>query len=282
MPLFFVYTYNLAYSGKYKMKPRKTIDHPNGYVQTVYYGKCDYCGGYYEGAGEKFCGNSCSVRNRYETTNKIEIDKNTHDVIEGTLFSDAHLELGNKNRNINPRYRFKQAEKSKEYVEYVAKYFGLENKIVHMLNKHKPTDLVKIDTIDCRFKTCSSKDLQKYHQRWYINKIKIIPEDFDPNPECLLHGYLGDGYLYKGNMKTYTYPYPVFCTDSFTAEDLQNSFIDPLENNYGIYARFLWYKGRPRIAIRRKSFDDFFNFIGPCPVSCFQYKWPEKFQKQPA
>lgn len=257
------------------LKPRKVIDHPNGYRKTVYYGGCEYCGKYYEGASKKYCCMSCCIRDRYESKNRMLINNKLHQVIEGTIFSDASL----RKTKINPDFHFIQTERSKEYVEYVANEFSIELEVRKRIDK--PTRFVKIPRTSYYFRTFATKDLLSYHDRWYPDgRTKIIPDDFEITPISLLHAYLGDGYLRKHTSKKQkTHTYSAFCTDSFTLEDIERNFMKPLEEKHGIYTWVDWHYGkerekRPRVAIRTKSMADFFNFLGPCPVKCFEYKWP--------
>lgn len=233
---------------------------------------CNYCG---KSVKNKFCNGSCASLFYWSKNNNIEISQELHEIIEGTLFSDAGLELNNKNGNINPRYYFKQSSKSYEYVKYVACKFKLETNI--KLFKNLSGLNRDIITYDNRFRTKSSPDLLSYYNRWYNNGKKIIPKDFTITPNILLHAYLGDGYMYnrKSYYGKYKSPCQILCTDCFNIEDVTR-FIDLLESvDINAYIRWTRYdpKGYPRVVIRRNSFNRFFEYIGKCPVKCFEYKW---------
>lgn len=245
--------------------------------------KCIYC---QKECNKNFCGGSCASLWHWSKFSKININKSLHNIIEGTLFSDAGLELNRKNGNINPRYYFKQARKSLEYVEYIAQQFDLKDQ-VKFFETHYDLNIQtyrKNDTTyDARFKTRCSPDLLQYYKRWYPNNIKIIPEDIDITPDFLLHAYIGDGNLKKQRSKIIgkTLYYPTIYTNSFLYEHLLDILIPKL-SNIGILAKVrlhtVHWKGEikkyPLTTIRAKSVPRFFEYIGKCPVKCFEYKWP--------
>lgn len=235
--------------------------------------KCLYC---FKNCVNKYCSNSCASRYYYELRDNLSINNDTHEILEGTLFSDAGLELDRKHRSVNPRYYFKQTLRSREYVELVASYFDLNHKITVVQNgKDKQGNYI----FDARFKTGASKTLLSYYNRWYPEGKKIIPKDFKVTPLCLLHAYLGDGYLFnrKSNFGRYKSPCQVFCTNCFSDDDLNNIFIPQLKS-VGIDSYIHHHKRKdgkiePLIFIRTCSYDRFFEYIGPSPVQCLEYKW---------
>jgi hypothetical protein len=213
---------------------------------------------------KKFCSNSCCSQYHNSFKNKIDISKDLAEIIDGTLLSDAGLET----TSINPRFYFKQSWKYSEYVRLIASKFGLESKIRFVHGK---------TCLDCRFKTISSPDLLPYYNKWYIDGIKVIPKDLEITRSMLLHEYLGDGYIRKEQSKNgeKEYQHAVLCTDCFAESDLE-LFIQKLKE-VGIesYIKHHKYNPRkhPRVCIRRRSMDKFFEYIGECPVKCFEYKW---------
>lgn len=235
---------------------------------------CLFCG---KSCRNKFCSNSCSSRFIYQEKNKIHIDNNLHNIIEGTLFSDAGLELDVKNRNINPRYYFKQTRYREEYVRYIASLFGCDDKVRFANNK--AGSFKKNDNVDCRFKTAASISLLPYYNRWYPNGgFKRIPQDISVTSTFLLHAYLGDGFMYKGTSYYGRYKCwkPAICTNGFLQSDLSEIFLPKLLE-IGIKASINYKRGcgkeYPIVYISRYSYADFFNYIGPSPLKSLEYRW---------
>lgn len=220
---------------------------------------CLYCG---KECNKRFCNNgSCASKWHWGQREDIQITPELHEVIEGTLFSDAGLELDEKQGFINPRYYFKQKSDKLEYVEKVNSYFNLDNKI--SLVKGKTT--IGTITEDARFKTRTSPNLLKYYHRWYKNRTKIIPEDFKVTPLSLLHAYIGDGFLEKTLNVEMCYR-PAFCTHCFDFKDIDRLFISQLkELDIDAYIfmkkEYIYHTIKPVTFIRAKSMKNFFNFI---------------------
>jgi hypothetical protein len=239
---------------------------------------CDYCNRYYEGWGQKFCSNKCSNDSRYSIINNLNITPRLHEIIEGTLFSDAGLELDIKNRARNPRYYFKQCEQQKQYCFMIANEFGLLNKIKKQNQYIRRDGLIRLQ-IDYRFKTSNSSDLLQYYNRWYPNGKKVIPIDFKITPLSLLHIYLGDGYLLRHHSgPNAKYWQPCICTNSFEVEDIENIFIKQLKD-IGIESYIKMTKVSmseklyPVTHIRTSSCSTFLDYIGQSPIKHFDYKW---------
>ena len=88
-----------------------------------------------------------------------------------------------------------------------------------------------------------------------------MPQDLSMKPLTALHWFLGDGSL--DNERGIW-----LCTDSFNSESL-HILTGKLEG-VGVESSVAQ---RNRILIPNRSVFEFFEFIGPCPLSCFAYKW---------
>ena len=120
-----------------------------------------------------------------------------------------------------------------------------------------------------------SKIFKPQRKRWYPEGVKIVPEDFELTPLSCNRWYCDDGYLSvvpKHSICTVT-----LCTDSFTlleVDFLRNQISDKIGIETGtrkIKKKFL------RIVIYSpKRVVKFLEYIGPCPVDSFQYKWKLK------
>lgn len=176
--------------------------------------------------------------------------------LDGLLLGDASVPAG---QNL---LHFSQRSDRREYVEYVATALGL------------PLDRVKDrarqpDTRTGRVYRCS--ELRTYsdpvfgnlRSRWYPNGRKVVPRDLQLSPECVLNWFLCDGSCSptRGSAQL------MLCTDAFPADDLD--FLRGLLSGVGVEANTCG----PRLRVRQNSVARFYDYIGPCPVTCFAYKW---------
>lgn len=116
----------------------------------------------------------------------------------------------------------------------------------------------------------SDQFLTQQHDRWYRNRIKIVPKNIKLTPTCLLWWYLGDGHLERKTNRP-NYRRVVLCTDSFTLAEI-NCLIHKLKkllnSNDSIYE-----EGR-HIIIGRMALCRFIKTIGSkSPVSDYDYKF---------
>jgi hypothetical protein len=106
----------------------------------------------------------------------------------------------------------------------------------------------------------------KEYSRWYTNEgQKDIPLDINVSKEFLLHWYLDDGSLGSSGGV-------YFAVDSYSLEriiNLQNKLEVLTGFKIGIHKNG---KGH-RLYISKKYSEEFFQFIGACPVKEYEYKW---------
>ena len=114
------------------------------------------------------------------------------------------------------------------------------------------------------------------YNRWYDkNGKKHIPHDLILTPIVLTHWYIGDGGFDsdKGYLRQIQ-----IAAHSFSYEERDH--LVNLLKSLGFNASN---RKKGIICISKKSVQDFLEYIGPCPVVCYQYKWDiSKFtSKQP-
>lgn len=190
-----------------------------------------------------------------------------HEILEGVLFSDGCIAY---HKNDSLKFWFGQTSRNAEYVFYVANLFGFKDKV-----KTRARFDTRYNKYNCsaEMKAFTSSFLWSYYNRWYPNKIKVIPQDFKITPLSLRHLYLGDGSIRK------SYNQMIICTDSFKKVDIENIFMQQLFELGLSPTIFISQKDKPRVNIsNKKSIELFFEYIGKCPVECFKYKWPPEFR----
>lgn len=190
-------------------------------------------------------------------------------VFDGLMLSDGCLEKSKSSKY--PRYS--QSCIYKEYLDFVYSY---------LCSLSVPFGTKYIDYYDqyispfYRLRSRHKCDfLLEQYKRWYPEGIKIVPKDIVLSSMCVSHWYLGDGYIRqtKGYLKG-----TAFATDGFTEMDVK-FLVDKLKE-LGISCRYT--RAKNGIAINKQSIHYFFNYIGKCPLSCFQYKYTfEKYDASP-
>lgn len=185
-----------------------------------------------------------------------------NEILDGIIFSDACIQI--ESDCINPRLSITQKEDRLEYLEYLRIRLNLpwskirEN---HAYDK-RTKKTYHSNTLRSRH---TNQLLEQYH-RWYPNGKKIIPKDLQVTPTMLLHTYLGDGCLVHPERGR---PRIVIATNGFVTYDV-DWFVKKM-NKMGFSCVRDLYNNSTRF--HTNATDAFLNFIGKCPVKCFDYKW---------
>lgn len=183
--------------------------------------------------------------------------------INGELLGDGCLQSFSK-YSASFGYTFKYQEYA-QYIKNSLQSYGIKcGKISKYYNKDKRCN----DSISYRFYSYRYVELLPFYNRWYINKKKIIPKDIRLNPIALKQFYLGDGMLSKSK-KNGNKPYIVLCTNNFPIVDIE--WLISKLNDIGFKATRR--PSRNEIGISTYSTKDFLNYIGKCPVKCYNYKF---------
>lgn len=128
------------------------------------------------------------------------------------------------------------------------------------------------NAITYAYKSRRYVELRSIQDLFYPNGKKIIP-DIDFTPLVLRQWYIGDGSLRirQNNRKDNI----ILSSCGFTKEDVLKA-IDKL---IGIGLKSNYWPASNTIHIPVSSVVDFLDYIGPCPVECYSYKWTTKNRK---
>ena len=147
------------------------------------------------------------------------------EALTGSMLGDGHLCL--QKHSINASLMIGRAIKDKEYLEYEAMIFAnlaaprYTNGVI--ITKYFDKSIGKID-IECKFATSNNPSLTEYHNKWYNNKIKVIPPDLELSAISIAHWIADDGSIWCNKL-----PYRFvleLSTHSFTEEE--NHFLSSL------------------------------------------------------
>jgi len=163
--------------------------------------------------------------------------------------------------------RFQYASKYKEYIQYVSdilKSFGIKQ-------SGKILKIKKCNSYYYQYKSYSYVELLSIYNKWYPNGKKIIPRDTILTPLVCRQWYIGDGSL---KYSIHEKPSIRLCTNDFIVNDV-NWLVKQLNN--------LGFKSTRQpvdniIHILVCSTKDFLNYVGKCPVECYQYKFKKIYK----
>ena len=154
------------------------------------------------------------------------------------------------------------AFKHKEFAEYIKKQLNLKPKVhkkIHHSNRYKSGKCEQYGIL-----SSANIFFTKERDRWYPDGIKIIPNNCRLTPVSLNIMYLGDGYICKNKHNNNIN----IATLSFTKQDI--GLIIEYFKGIGIKATVNHIN---EIRISVYSSQDFLDYIGPCSVKCYKYKW---------
>ena len=179
--------------------------------------------------------------------------------INGELLGDGCLSSRSKYSAL-----FIYGSKHYEYIDYVSdtlKAFGIEQagKIHKKIQK-------QYGNISYDYASKCYPELKSIRDKWYPNGKKIVPKDIELTPLTLRQHYIGDGSLCKSKKWNSSI---ILCTNGFSISDVE-WLVEQL-NNLGFKATRQ--PARNIIYISSYSTQDFLNYIGECPVNCYNYKW---------
>lgn len=161
---------------------------------------------------------------------------------------------------------FKYGSKYLEYIKYISSTltsFGIKQ--AGKIRKQYGGN----GNLTYQYQSYSYEELLSIYDQWYPkpNRKKIIPKDVELTPLTLRQEYIGDGCLQKP--KKWGRPYVTLATCGFLVKDVEWLILQL--NKLGLKAtqRF----SRNEVEISTYSTKDFLDYIGECPVECYQYKW---------
>ena len=192
--------------------------------------------------------------------NHCNLPLNLIEWLNGELLGD-----GNLNSRTSYSACFQYSSKYKEYIQYVSDIldsFRIEQ--VGKINKiyHK-----RLDCYSYHYGSRRYVELLSIYQKWYPNNKKTIPKDIKLTSATCRQWYIGDGCLIHD--KRSGRPFIILSTCAFPIKDVER-LIEQLIN-LGFKTTRLPIKNIIRISAF--STKEFLNYIGKCPVKCYQYKF---------
>lgn len=209
----------------------------------------------------KKLGISINNRGASQTTRNSSLSQIQHEILEGWIMSDGHL------------------EKTKTSVTPFFTLALIEQQAIEFTNQNLPLSwsdiVIKNNTIDPRgwknqtlYKLRSHSDLCliPYYDRWYCGKDKHIPKDFVLTPTIMRFCIYGDGTRQSKNSTESL----VLCLESFNQKDKER-LVKLFYKNIGINLHING-RGRPFIC-NKNQINKFLDWLGTPELSCFDYKF---------
>ena len=191
------------------------------------------------------------------TGNHCDLSKEAIEWINGELLGDGCLCSRSKQSA-----RFTYTSQYKEYIEYIKNTlitFG----ILGITYEHKNKKTNKYDKC---YKSRAYVELLPIYKQWYPEKKKIVPKDVELTPLTCRQWYIGDGSLAHKERK---YQSIILCTCGFSINDVDYLVIKLSKMGFTSTRQ----PSVNMIHILSCSTINFLNYVGGCPVSCYQYKW---------
>ena len=160
--------------------------------------------------------------------------------------------------------RFVYGSKYEKYVEYISSkltFFGIKRSGKIYKQYHKNSDCS-----DYYYASCFYVELLPVYKKWYPNGKKIVPRDIELTPLTCRQWYIGDGCLKKPKKQK---PHIKLATCGFSIPDVE--WLVKKLINLGFKATRQSFDNV--IHISSYSTKTFLDYIGKCPVKCYQYKW---------
>ena len=212
---------------------------------------------------------SLSEANHLRQVNYCSLTQKAIEWLNGELLGDGSLCSDSEYSA-----RFSYSSKYKEYIEYVSKTldsFSIKQsgKIFERATIQIKGKKFKKPAITYQYHSLSYEELLPIRQKWYPEGKKIVPKDIKLTPLTIRQWYIGDGCLHHHkNIE----PSINLATCGFTMEDIE--FLVSKLRELGFKA--VRHPSRNTIHISPCSVKDFLDYIGKCPVECYQYKWNYK------
>lgn len=178
--------------------------------------------------------------------NHIEITPKIKELIQSLTLGDGYLTNGKS-------VSLETTDKNLDYLEYLG---GLCKSLKISYN-------IDRDHNAFRLRTSSYREFRKFKERFYPVGRKIIPKDFKITPFKLRTWFIDDGW--SNNYAIY------IGAISRSEEELRN--IQEQMKDKEIKMNIQGIKNNKLRLYCGKDRHKFYNFIGKCPVKCYQYKW---------
>jgi hypothetical protein len=179
--------------------------------------------------------------------------------LSGELLGDGSLGSQSKYSAL-----FQYCSKYLEYIEYVRdtlKSFGIKQS--GRIHKQYHRDY---DSYSYFYRSKAYVELLPIYKQWYPEGKKIVPKDIKLTSLTLRQWHIGDGCL---RHREHRRPFIILSTYGFIVSDVEQ-LVNKLKNIGFIIKR---QPSTNVIRVTPYSTKEFLNYIGKCPVNCYQYKW---------
>ncbi len=183
--------------------------------------------------------------------------------INGELLGDGCLQFTSPHS-----VRFNYGSKYLEYIEYVRNMinsFGISGEKIY---KYRRT----VSSYDHKYTSHSYKEMVSLRKKWYPKGKKIVPRDIKLTSLTCRQWYIGDGCLICRGKRN---PHIIMYTDGFSVLDI-NLLLKKLTNLGFKVSRVIHNYSKWCIHISTYSTKAFLDYIGNCPVKCYEYKFDYK------
>lgn len=204
------------------------------------------------------------VRTRSEgiflaTRNYLDPSDKLSNLLKGELLGDGCILMSSSRSAL-----YHHGSKYREYVEWLSKTFadmGLEQ--VGKINKYWSE---KGNAFGYHYQSRSYPELVPLRKRFYPNGEKIVPKDLILTPIMARQWYIGDGRLGNSVKRRSQISFSTCAFDKRSIDHL-------LKELRGQGFKVNHWPSCNRIGMLVESVKDFLEYIGPCPIDCYRYKW---------
>jgi len=211
-----------------------------------------------------------SRANHLASRNDLTITPRLRELLEGELLGDGCIAWLSSGLSA----RYSHSSKYEQYLEWLSAEFAREG-----LNQSGAIRKYTYKTSICggpvreytsyKYKTIATPALGEFMRRFYPVCAKVVPPDINLTPITLRQWYIGDGYL--GHRKGGRRPFITFCTEGFDNESV--TILAQKLHGIGFKCSLRRRRDRYNIRLSSKVVKDFLDYIGPCPIECYAYKW---------
>lgn len=196
-------------------------------------------------------GIEASQKRAKEIQSDIPLTRFERDVVIGDLLGDGSIVPQNS------KARLQSANNKKQYLTFIKERLPSKLYTDNCFQKNQSTYSLN---------TRHTETLKDMRDKWYPKGSKSLPDDFKLNSTHMLLWYLGDGNLKKPESAPRV-------TCSWMTEESLTKVKHQLETIIGKNVSIYTTEETNRLLVKQESRDNFFRFIGSCPVQEYSYKW---------
>jgi len=191
--------------------------------------------------------------------NHCNLSNEAKEWINGELLGDGSLNC----RSLFSA-RFEYGSKYLEYINYISdilESFGIKRAGKIRKRYHK-----NMNCHSYHYTSLNYEELSLIYKHWYPNGKKLIPQDLELTPLIVRQWYIGDGSLICRKNRR---PHIILSTCGFSIKGVK--WLIKELNKLGFIS--MQQLSNNTIGISTYSTKKFLDYIGECPVKCYQYKW---------